>query len=484
MESFSHDLWLVAPEMFVATMACVILLADLFVLPERRGVIFGLAQAGLIGALLLSVSQSVGEPVFAFGGMYVADKLAVLLKVFIFLTVMGGLVYSRHYLKEWGFDRGEYLVLVLLATLGMMVMASGSHLLTLYLGLELLSLALYVLVAFNRDSGLAAEAAIKYFVLGTMASGMLLYGLSLLYGLTGDLNVIAINSALADFPEEKRLALTFALVFIVIGLAFKLGAVPFHMWLPDVYHGAPATVTLFIGTAPKLAALALTIRLLVDGLSALAGEWQQMLMLLAVLSLVIGNLVAIAQHNIKRMLAYSTIGHIGFVLLGLAVGSAEGYGAAVFSTLIYALMGLGAFGVVVLLSRDGHEAEELLDFKGLAERNAWLAFLMALFMFSMAGVPPTVGFYAKLVILQVLLEAGHVWVALAAVLLSVVGAFYYLRVIKLMFMDDPESGRSLEDAGWGRWGVAIMSINGLAMVVLGLFPGWLLVHCYNATGVG
>mgnify|MGYP006271697283 CR=1 FL=1 len=482
MNTLAQDLLYVAPEFLVGAMACVVLLADVFVSAERRQTIgFLLTVATLIGAMVLSLLIQPAEPVVAFGGQFVLDGLATLVKIVTYLAVILVLVYSQHYLREWDIAKGEYLVLVLIATLGMLVMASGGSLLTIYLGLEMLSLALYALVAFRRDSALASEAAMKYFVLGAMASGMLLYGMSLMYGMTTSLDLQTIALAIADTSSDgEGLVLKMALVFVLIGLAFKLGAVPFHMWLPDVYHGAPASVTLFVGTAPKLAALAITLRLLADGFGSLHEQWQGMLVLLAVLSLLVGNVIAIAQQNIKRMLAYSTIGHVGFILLGLLTGTTEGYSAALFYTVIYTLMGLGAFGVVVILSRNGTEAEDLMDFKGLAERNVWLAMLMALIMFSMAGIPPTVGFYAKLAVLRPLLDVGYTWLALLAVVLSVVGAFYYLRVIKLMFMDETDSERVHAPAGWGNWAAVLLSINGLAMVLLGLFPGWLMQVCHQA----
>jgi len=368
-------------------------------------------------------------------------------------------------------------VLGLFAMLGMMIMVSAWNFLNLYLGLELMSLSLYAMVAFDRNSAKASEAAMKYFVLGAIASGMLLYGMSIIYGLTGTLNIADVQQQLTHVPEGLDIAVVFGLVFMLVGIAFKLGAVPFHMWLPDVYHGAPTSVTLFIGSAPKIAAFAMVMRLLVSGLGPLHEHWQTMLIILAVLSIGIGNIVAIAQTNIKRMLAYSTISHVGFILLGILAGTKVGFASAMFYTIIYAFMSLGAFGLIVILSHKGFEAENLEDFKGLNDRSPWLAAMMLLILFSMAGVPPTVGFYAKLVVLQAIVNIDLVWLAVYAVLLSVIGAFYYLRVIKLMYFDKPDTQQYIKtsiDVS------AVISVNGLLMLALGLFPGALMAICLAA----
>jgi NADH-quinone oxidoreductase subunit N len=369
-------------------------------------------------------------------------------------------------------------VLSLFATLGMMVMISANHFLVLYLGLELLSLSLYAMVALPRDSGNSTEAAMKYFVLGALASGMLLYGMSMIYGATGSLEVTEVAQRIFDGDAIPTI-LIFGLVFVVAGIGFKLGAVPFHMWVPDVYHGAPTAVTLLIGTAPKLAAFAFIMRLLVEalGMQQLLVEWQQMLVLLAVASLAIGNITAIAQTNLKRMLAYSTISHMGFLLLGILSGTLEGFGAAMYYTVIYVLMALGTFGMILLLSRQGFEAENLEDFKGLNQRDPWYAFIMMLLMFSMAGIPPTMGFWAKLFVLQAVLSVGYVWLAVVAVLFSLIGAFYYLRVDKLMYFDAPTDSAPIDPRADIR---ALMSANGLAVLVLGLAPGSLLTICERA----
>ena len=471
------DLLPAVPEMFVLGMACVVLVVDLFLRDEQREVSYRLTQATLLGALALSLLVHTAEPQVTFNGTFVSDPMSTVLKVFIYLFTLALFVYSRHYLKDRDLFRGEYFVLGLFGVLGMMVMTSAYSFVTVFLGLELMSLSLYAMVALHRDSPRASEAAMKYFVLGAIATGMLLYGMSILYGLSGSLNIGEVSGYILREGDAGNVALAFALVFVVVGLAFKLGAVPFHMWLPDVYQGAPSSVTVYIGTAPKLAAFAVMLRLLAEGLGALHAEWQGMLVVLAVLSLAVGNLIAIAQHNIKRMLAYSTIAHVGFILLGLLAGTEEGYSAAMFYTVTYVLMALGAFGMVILLSREGAEAEALEDFRGLADRNVWLALLMALIMFSMAGVPPTVGFYAKLAVLQSVLQVEMLWLAVFAVVMSVIGAFYYLRVIKLMFMD-AAPGALLLRAGAGP--NAVMSINGLLVVILGLFPGGLMSLCASA----
>jgi len=387
-------------------------------------------------------------------------------------------VYARGYLQDRGLHVGEFYLLSLFATLGAMVLVSAGSLVTVYLGLELLTLSTYALVAINRDSALSSEAAMKYFVLGALASGMLLYGMSMIYGATGSLEVTEVAQRIADGDAIPTI-LIFGLVFVVAGIGFKLGAVPFHMWVPDVYHGAPTAVTLLIGTAPKLASFAFIMRLLVQalGIQPLLVEWQQMLVLLAVASLALGNVTAIAQTNLKRMLAYSTISHMGFLLLGILSGTMEGFGAAMFYSIVYVLMGLGTFGMILLLSREGFEAEQLEDFKGLSQRNPWYAFVMLLLMFSMAGIPPTVGFWAKLFVLQAALSSGYAWLAVTAVLFSLIGAFYYLRLVKLMYFDAPTDTHAIEPFADVR---ALMSVNGLAVIGLGLMPGALLALCQRA----
>ncbi|HKH19309.1 MAG TPA: NADH-quinone oxidoreductase subunit NuoN, partial [Gammaproteobacteria bacterium] len=400
------------------------------------------------------------------------------LKSFVYIITAAMFVYSRVYLKDRGLFKGEYFVLGLFGMLGTMVMISEYSFITLYLGLELLSLSLYAMVAFNRDSGQASEAAMKYFVLGAIASGMLLYGMSILYGMSGTLNIAEVARYLAVY-HESNVPLLFGLSFVIVGIAFKLGAAPFHMWLPDVYHGAPTPVTLYIGTISKIGAFAMFMRLIIEGLGQLQADWQGMLVLLTVLSLALGNVVAVAQVNIKRMLAYSAISHVGFVLLGILAGTPQGYAAAMFYMLIYALTALGAFGMILLLTRKGFEAENLEDFKGLSARSPWFAFMMLLLMFSMTGVPLTVGFYAKLSVLQAVTQVGMVWLAIYAVVFSIIGAFYYLRVVWFMYFTEPETDVPLPR---NRDMNVALSINGLAMLGLFLFPGGLMSLCAMAVG--
>jgi NADH-quinone oxidoreductase subunit N len=466
------------PEIFVLTMVSLILVIDAAVDDSKRYIAYVLSLLTLAGAAYLTASSLATMPVLALGGLFIDDPLSDVLKLFLYLSVAVVLVYSRDYLQARGLYKGEFFVLALFALLGMMVMVSASHFLTLYLGLELLSLSLYAMVALQRDSSIATEAAMKYFVLGALASGMLLYGMSMVYGVTGSLALGDMAIALQD-GTDLRIPLVFGIVFIVAGLAFKLGAVPFHMWVPDVYHGAPTAMTLFIGSAPKIAAFAFVVRILGQGLESQVAEWRDMLVILAVLSMAVGNLAAIAQSNLKRMLAYSTISHMGFMLLGILAGTLNGYGSAMFYVLVYALMSLGGFGMILLLSRAGFEADQLDDFKGLNQRSPWLAFLMLLLMFSMAGVPPTVGFYAKLSVLQAVVEIGYVWLAVAAVLFSLVGAFYYLRIVKLMYFDTPHDTTPIAPSTDTR---LIMSANGLAVLALGILPQPLMAVCVHAIG--
>jgi NADH-quinone oxidoreductase subunit N len=462
------------PELFVLTLACFILVVDVFLEERQRHITYGLTQLTLLGAALLTLATYAHAPVTTMFGHYVRDAMGDVLKLCIYLATAAVFLYSRDYLRQRDLFKGEYYVLGLFGVLGMMVMVSAHSLLSVYLGLELLSLSLYALVAFNRDSPTASEAAMKYFVLGSIASGMLLYGISMIYGATGSVDLQIIADAVIAAPGTENLVLVFGLVFLVVGLAFKLGAVPFHMWVPDVYQGAPTSVTLYIASAPKLAAFALLMRVLVEGLGALQADWQQMLIILVVLSIVLGNLVAIVQTNIKRMLAYSTISHVGFLLMGILAGTPEGYAAAMFYTIVYVLMAVGAFGVVIMLSRSGFEAENIDDFKGLNDRSPWLAFLMMVIMMSMAGVPFLVGFYAKWVVLQAIVNIGLVWLAILGVVFSVIGAFYYLRVVRCMYFDRPEQNEPIQmklDTE-----IAI-SANGLLLVALGLYPTALMTWC-------
>ncbi|MBI5330701.1 MAG: NADH-quinone oxidoreductase subunit NuoN [Betaproteobacteria bacterium] len=469
------DLAPALPEIFVLGMACAVLLLD--VITRNMRMTYVLTLLTLAGAAFFTAFTAQPEMRLTFGGQFVDDAMGDLLKLMAYFATFAVAVYSRTYLEERGLLRGEYLVLMLLALLGMMVMISANHFLVLYVGLELLSLSLYAMVAFNRESPVAVEAAMKYFILGALASGLLLYGMSLLYGLTGTLELPRLAEAVHAGVKDQMI-LAFGLVFLVAGLGFKLGAAPFHMWVPDIYQGAPAAVTLFIGSAPKLAAFAFTMRLLVDGLAPATGDWQGMLAVMAVMSLAIGNLAAIMQTNIKRMLAYSTISHMGFLLLGVLSGTFAGYTAALYYAITYVLMSLGGFGLVVYLSQNGVEAEHLDDYKGLNTTHPWLAALMAILMFSMAGLPPFVGFYAKLSILQALVGAGWLWLAVVAVFFSLIGAFYYLRVVKLLYFDAPKAEMpvytSTPDAQ------ALLSANGVAVLALGILPQPLFTVCITA----
>lgn len=462
-----------AAEIFLLVMVCFILIADLMLSKSSKMITYMLVQLTLLGCSVITVGTHTTGVTYAFHGMYVDDLMSDVLKLLSYLGVSMVLVYSRQYLMLRGLFTGEFMVLALFALLGMNVMISANHFLTLYLGLELLSLSLYAMVALQRDSAIATEAAMKYFVLGALASGLLLYGMSMLYGATGSLELGAISDAIKNGVQNKSL-LAFGLVFIVSGLAFKLGVVPFHMWVPDVYHGAPTAMTMLIGSVPKLAAFAFVMRILVEGLQPLVQDWAGMLIILSIASMALGNLSAIAQTNLKRMFAYSTITHMGFLLLGLISGGVEGYGASMFYAVVYVLMSLGGFGMIMLLSRAGFEADTLNDFKGLNQRSPWLAFMMMLLMLSMAGIPPTVGFYAKFSVLNAIVQTGHTWLAIVAVLFSLIGAFYYLRIIKLMYFDAPESHAPINvgsDTG------LLISINGLGVLFLGMMPGALMSVC-------
>ena len=467
------DLLLAAPEIFLLAATCLILLVDLFLDDSRRWQTFVLSIVALAGTAWIAAQSGMEVRTVGWHGTYVGDPLATLLKIVACGAVAVAFLYSYGYLAKRGILKGEYFVLGLFGLLGIMVLASANSLVTLYLGVELLALSLYAMVAFHRDSGSAAEAAIKYFVLGSIASGSLLYGISIIYGVTGTLELGRLAQAVATLGPQQ-VGLLFGLAFVIVGVAFKFGAVPFHMWVPDVYQGSPTAVTLFLSSAPKLASFALAFRLLGEGLAGLHTGWGQMLAIVAVLSMALGNVVAIAQDNIKRMLAYSTISHVGFILLGILAGTTEGYQAALYYTIAYVIMSVGGFGMVILLSRGGFEAEQLDDFKGLNARSPWFATVMLMLMFSMAGVPPFIGFWAKLAVIQAVLHIGALWLAIVAVAFSVVGAYYYLRVVKLMYFDEPDERRSLEG---GRTLRLVLSVNGLAVLVLGLFPGLMLALC-------
>ena len=476
------DMLPAAAEIFLLGMACIVLVVDVY-LPERfRRFTYQLSQASLAGAALLVLATFPDARATTFEGAFVADPMAAVLKVFILVVSGFGLFYSRVHLEARRLMRGEYFVLGLFAVLGMLVLVSAGSFLTLYLGLELLSLSLYAMVALDRESRLASEAAMKYFVLGALASGMLLYGISMIYGSTGSLGFGAVAEsveAAATTGSGMRLTLVLGLVFVVVGVAFKLGAVPFHMWVPDVYEGAATPVTLFIGTAPKIAAFGMLMRALVEGLGALQADWSQMLVVLAVLSMGAGNVIALAQTNIKRMLAYSTIAHVGFIFVGVVSGTAAGYAASMFYVLTYALMALGGFAMVIWLGSAGEEADRLEDFRGLNERNPWFAFMMLILMLSMAGMPPFVGFWAKWSVLREVVASGMTWLAVVAVLFSVVGLFYYLRVVRLMYFDSPEEKAPVSSLADMR---VVVSVNALAILALGIYPGALLRLCAGVIG--
>jgi NADH-quinone oxidoreductase subunit N len=478
--------WLsVYPEIILLVMTCVIAVADLWVKDAERKATYYLTLATLAGlAFLNAVYFTAGFTLYGMSNMVVVDPLSSLLKCFASLAVLASLVYGRSYAEARGLFRGELFSLALFALLGQYVMVSGNNLLTIYLGLELMSLALYALVALHRDNAVATESAMKYFVLGALASGFLLYGMSLIYGSTGALDLASIFSTISSERVPKA-PLVLGLVFLVSGLAFKLGVVPFHMWVPDVYQGSPTVTTLLIGGAPKLAAFALCLRILVEGLLPLALDWQNMLAILAICSIALGNLTALAQHNLKRMLAYSTISQMGFMLLGLMSGvvnrttdaAANAYSSALFYSVAYVLTTLGTFGLIMLLSRSGHEAENISDFKGLNKRKPWYAAMMAMLLLSLAGIPPFIGFTAKLSVLQALLQTGQIWLVVFAVVFSLIGAYYYIRVIKVMYFEEPDDHAEIKPYADAH---ALISINALAVLVLGLFPEGVLGWCAQA----
>lgn len=469
------------PEIFLLGMACIILLVDVFI-SERRGMVtYILTQLTLAVAFILVIMQykQYPNPIITFNGHYVLDKFALVLKMAIYVMSFFAFAYTRVYLQERNIPRGEYYVLGLFSVIGMSVMASAYSLLSIYLSLELLSLTLYAMVALQKHSMVATEAAMKYFVMGALASGLLLYGISIVYGATGSIQILDISKLLETTSYGENMMVLLGLVFIMSGLIFKLGAVPFHMWVPDVYQGAPTCVTLFIASAPKIAAFGITMRILAEALPSFEVQWQQMLIAISVLSMFFGNVLAIAQTNIKRMLAYSSIAHIGYSLLGILAGpySADGYSAAMFYIVTYVLVAAGAFAVVAILSKSGTEFERLEDYRGLNARNPWLAFMMLLFMFSMAGVPPTVGFFAKLGLLEALIEAHLVWLAAIALLFAIIGAYYYLRVVMLMYFEEPAKEFVGQKIKMSLDRMIAITLNGMAALILGLLPSGLIDLC-------
>jgi len=482
----SHEFYLVVPEIWMASMASLILIVDLYLTEKTRWVTYCLSQITLIAAFYFTGSLMGQGPTTAFYETFILDDVGNILKLFIFIFGFFVFMYSRKYLEEHNANRGEYFVLCLFSILGMMVLVSARSFLTLYLGLELFALPIYALVAWVKGSSLdfglsspksrldplSSEAAMKYFVMGAMASCMLLYGVSLLYGVTGSFGIAEISGFLRQ-ETEIPLAVLFGLMFILVGLAFKFGAVPFHMWIPDVYQGSPTAVTLFISTLPKLAGFGMAIRILLDTFHDLSPHWQELMIIMAILSMAVGNIAAIAQSNLKRMLAYSTIAHMGFLFLGLLAGPESGYAAALVYVIIYALMALGAFGIIIALSYRGFEFENIEDFKGLAKREPWIALMMMFILLSLTGIPPFAGFYAKFLVLNALIHAGYVWLAAVAVLFSVIGAYYYLRVIKVMFFDEPKTALPLQYQKVSKSAVALVAINGFAVLLLGIFPAFI-----------
>jgi NADH-quinone oxidoreductase subunit N len=484
------DMVPVYAEIFLTVAASAILLFDMFLSEGKRSITYVLSLLTLLVCGILTYNDyAAGTTVYTFSNMFVSDPMSNLLKLFTYAAVGVTLVYSRQYATDRGMLGGnlggEFYILALFSMLGQMVMISGNNFLSIYLGIELMSLSLYALVAIRRDNHKATEAAMKYFILGALASGFLLYGMSMLYGATGTLDLTLVAKAAAS-GTIKPTILVFGLVFLVAGLAFKLGAVPFHMWVPDVYQGSPTAVTLLLGGAPKIATFAVCIRLLVEGLLPMAVDWQQMLMVLAVMSLAIGNLTAIAQTNLKRMLAYSTIAQMGFVLLGLLAGvagttdrsgAAAAYSGAMYYVITYVMTTLGTFGLIMLLARGGFEAEELSDFKGLSQRSPWFAVVMTILLFSLAGVPPMMGFAAKFSVLNSVLRTGQLWLTVVAVMFSLIGAFYYLRVIKMMWFDEPADQQPIVVSNDM---ALVLSLNGFALVIMGMLPGPLLAACKKA----
>jgi len=466
----ASELIFALPELFLLSAILIILLFDLFASERLKPLTYYLTQLALIITGWLAFDL-IGESATIFSGTFVLDTMGSTFKVFIMGFAIIALVYTRHYLKAHELLRNEYFILTLMSILGMMVMVSGHSLLTLYMGLEIMSLSLYALIASARDRAVAIEAALKYFVLGAIASGLLLYGMSMIYGITGSLDIAQISNfaRASTLASQQTLILNFGLVFLVIGVAFKLGAVPFHMWVPDVYQGSPTSVTMFLSTVPKIAAIALLIRLLIDGLGDLQHYWSDLLMIIAVLSIALGSLVALMQSNIKRMLAYSTISHIGFVLLGFFTGVVEGYGAAVFYVLVYILMSLAAFGSIIVLNKNGFEADQISDYQGLSKHSPWFALIILVVMLSMAGVPPFIGFYSKLFILQQVIAEGYVILAVIAVVFAVISAYYYLQIIKTMYFDDADKEITISAPLDMR---VVLSINGILILLVGLMPSF------------
>ncbi len=482
MMNFTMPLFNIAiPEIFLLGMLSLILLVDVFTPARFKIATFLLVQATLVITFFIVLMQynDYAKEIITFNGAYILDKLALLTKLFLLLTTFFALIYAYDYLKKRDIGRSEYYLLALLSVLGMLVMASAYSFLTIYLGLELLSLSLYAMVALDKDSMRASEAAMKYFVMGALASGLLLYGISMVYGATGTIDISQLGKIVNQATQNANMVVLLGLIFILAGLLFKFGVVPFHMWVPDTYDGAPTSVTLFIASAPKVAAFCVTMRILVEGLSALENQWQFILVCVAVLSMFGGNVLAIAQNNIKRMLAYSSIAHMGYVLLGIIAGpdSSEGYSAAMFYIATYVVIAAGAFAVIAIMSDKGIELDKLEDYRGLNARNPWLAFIMLLLMFSMAGVPPTVGFFAKLGLLEALVEANYVWLAALALVFAIIGAYYYLRIVMLMYFEEPRAELVNAKITMSPGILVAVSLNGIAALWFGLMPSGLIDLC-------
>ncbi|MDG6778320.1 NADH-quinone oxidoreductase subunit NuoN [Thiomicrorhabdus sp. zzn3] len=468
------------PEMVLLAMASFILVADTFWSKKYQFATYYATQLTMIVVAYFIMTSFATAQVITFDGSFVRDSFADILKLFILLVSFGIFLFSKEYLLQQKFYSGEYFVLGLFGVLGMFVMVSAYNFITLYLGLEIMSLSIYAMIALRRDSSEAIESGMKYFVLGALATGILLYGFSMIYGATGSITFPEI-AQIIDSGKADPVVLSFGVVFVVIGLAFKLGAVPFHMWAPDVYHGSPTAVTLYLGTAPKIAAFAIIYRLLAEGMPGLVHDWQTLLIILSVLSMVVGAIVAIVQENLKRMLAYSGIGHAGFLLLGVLAANPDGYAASMFYIIVYAITGVAGFGMIIALARTGNEFDKIADFKGLNGRNPWLAFMMLIVMFSMAGIPPFIGFFAKVVVIEEVVKAGFVWIAIIAVVTAVISAFYYLRVVKAMYFDKAEETAPIAPVSSQlNWAVSLVSV---ALLVLGLMPSSLIELSYQSIGL-
>ena len=481
MNTLANDIMTIIPELFLLIMACFILLVDLFIPKNSKILTYIFVQSALVIAAFISFLQYDQLTTTAFNNAFILDNLTVIMNIFICLSSAAAFVYARGYLSKANIPYSDFYLLGLFSVVGMMVLISANNFISLFLGLELFSLPVYAMVALNRDSVIGAEAAIKYFVIGSLASGMLLYGLSMLYGVTQSLDLNIVAEKIMQTPTSHEMILVLGLVFAVAGITFKIGAVPFHMWVPDVYEGAPTPVVLFIGTGPKIAALGLAFRLLTDGLASLTVDWHNMLVVVAVLSMAVGNLAAIAQTNIKRMLAYSSIAHMGYMTLGLLTGTPQGYGAALFYVITYSLMTLAAFGLVLIMNNSGYKTSKINDLRGLNSRNPWLALMMLLAMFSLAGVPPIVGFMAKVSVLEALIRVHEVWLAAVALLFAIIGSYYYIRIVKVMYFESPVDDQPIT---YTRDMQIALSVNGLILLGLGLAPGFLFTLCQSAFGSG